>query len=138
MDMPNVRRRAAVPGIGFVGDAAQASDPLWGVGCGFALSASEWLAEEVGPALAAGGDVDAGLERYHARFRSMLAGHHFLMSDYASGRRFRLFEKLVFQAAVRDQEVANTVTEFGYRGAPVRHTLTPAFLARATGAVVRR
>ncbi|MCW2994529.1 MAG: FAD-dependent monooxygenase, partial [Conexibacter sp.] len=34
LDLPNVRRPAGRPGIAFVGDAAQASDPVWGVGVG--------------------------------------------------------------------------------------------------------
>jgi flavin-dependent dehydrogenase len=37
LDLPNVSRPAARPGIAFVGDAALASDPLWGGGCGWAL-----------------------------------------------------------------------------------------------------
>ena len=45
LDLPNVSRPAARPGLAFVGDAALASDPLWGVGCGWAFQSAEWLAE---------------------------------------------------------------------------------------------
>src|SRR5436309_1016165 len=66
LEMPNTMRPAAVPGLAFVGDAAMAADPLWGVGCGFAFQSGEWLAEELGGALADGSEtvVDAAPERY--------------------------------------------------------------------------
>ncbi len=51
LEMPNVVRQSTGPGLAFVGDAAIAADPLWGVGCGWALQSAEWLAESVGPAL---------------------------------------------------------------------------------------
>ena len=40
LDLPNVIRPAARPGVAFVGDAALASDPLWGVGCGWAFQSA--------------------------------------------------------------------------------------------------
>ena len=46
LDLPNVSRPAARPGLAFVGDAALASDPLWGVGCGWAFQSADWLVEE--------------------------------------------------------------------------------------------
>ena len=51
LDVPNVSRPAARPGLAFVGDAALASDPLWGVGCGWALQSAEWLVDETADAL---------------------------------------------------------------------------------------
>ena len=47
VELENQRRPAAARGMAFVGDAAQASDPVWGVGCGFAFQSADWLAEEV-------------------------------------------------------------------------------------------
>ena len=55
LDLPNVSRPAARPGLAFVGDAALASDPLWGVGCGWAFQSAEWLVEETADALVGGG-----------------------------------------------------------------------------------
>ncbi len=51
LDMPNTIRPAGQPGLAFVGDAAMAADPVWGVGCGWAFQSGEWLAQELGPAL---------------------------------------------------------------------------------------
>jgi flavin-dependent dehydrogenase len=45
LDMSNIRRRATGPGVALVGDAAQATDPLVGVGCGWALQSGEWRAD---------------------------------------------------------------------------------------------
>lgn len=138
VDVPNVRRPAAVPGVAFVGDAAQASDPIWGVGCGFALTSGMWLADELAGALVADTDVDAALTRYARRHRRALAGHHFFMSDYATGRRFHVVEKLLYRGATRDGHVARALARLGTRAEPVRKTLTPALVARATVAAARR
>jgi len=49
--MTNVAHTPSAPGMALVGDAALAIDPLWGVGCGWALQSAEWLADSVAPAL---------------------------------------------------------------------------------------
>jgi menaquinone-9 beta-reductase len=51
LDMPNISRRAALPGLALVGDAALAADPLWGTGCGWAFRSAEWLVEHTAAAL---------------------------------------------------------------------------------------
>ena len=52
LDMPNAHRPAAAAGVAFTGDAAMAADPMWAVGCGWALQSAEWLADHAGPARA--------------------------------------------------------------------------------------
>jgi menaquinone-9 beta-reductase len=134
IDMPNVSRSAAppsCPGLAFVGDAAMASDPLWGIGCGFAFQSAEWLAEETAAALVGGGDLQAALDRYRRRHRSRLRGHHFLSSDYAGGRRLNPMERLIFSAAARDPAMADHMEAFGTRNIPVRAFLSPRALGRA-------
>ena len=49
--LTNVAHTPTAPGLALVGDAALAIDPLWGVGCGWALQSAEWLADSVSPAL---------------------------------------------------------------------------------------
>ena len=115
LDMTNVSRPAARGNVAFVGDAALAADPVWGVGCGFALQSGEWLADELAGALIAGGDAEEALDRYRLRHRKALAGHHMIMSDYASGRRFSPVEKLMFGSATRDQETARLMHYYGNR-----------------------
>jgi hypothetical protein len=54
IDMTNVSRPVARPGLAFVGDAAMVPDPLWGVGCGFASSPrSGWSIAPATPSSAA-------------------------------------------------------------------------------------
>ena len=53
LEMPNRVRRPVAPGLALVGDAALAADPLFGVGCGWALQSGEWLADSVSPAMQA-------------------------------------------------------------------------------------
>jgi choline dehydrogenase-like flavoprotein len=45
LEMSSTIRPAAARGMVFVGDAVQASDPLFGVGCGWAFESADWLDE---------------------------------------------------------------------------------------------
>ncbi|MDQ3644808.1 MAG: alpha/beta fold hydrolase [Actinomycetota bacterium] len=118
LEMPNTTRPAGKPGLAFVGDAAMAADPLWGVGCGFAFQSGEWLAEELAGALgpaASTARVDAALDRYRKRHRRQLLGHYLLTSDYATGRRFTPLERLLLAAAVKDEVTAAGFHALGSR-----------------------
>jgi menaquinone-9 beta-reductase len=130
LDMPNVSRPAGRPGVAFVGDAAQASDPLWGVGVGFALQSAAWLSDELAGALVAHGDVDAALERYRRRHRRFLAGHHLMMCDYATGRPMNPIERALHRTAAHDPTTAAFVHEIGSRGRPLQEIARPRRIAR--------
>src|SRR5262249_9196999 len=84
LEMPQSSRPAAARGMAFIGDAALTSDPLWGVGCGWAFMSAEWLVEETGDVLVSSGDVTAALERYRRRHHKELAFHQFMINDYAT------------------------------------------------------
>ena len=68
-----------------------ASDPLWGVGIGWALQSAEWLAEEAGPALGEERALDGALKRYarrHARrWPGTTGSARTTRTGTASGRR---------------------------------------------------
>jgi menaquinone-9 beta-reductase len=118
LDMPNTSRRAGRPGLAFVGDAAMAADPVWGVGCGWAFQSGEWLAQELGPTLtsyASDAQLDEAIDRYRKRHRRELLGHFLLTSDYSSGRRFTPLEHMLFSAASRDAQCAESFHAFGTR-----------------------
>lgn len=118
LELPNKIRPAGRPGLAFVGDAAMAADPLWGVGCGFAFQSGEWLADELAPAIGAGASdaqLDAAIERYGKRHRSQLLGQFWVTSDYATGRRLSPLERLLFSAATKDERSADGFFAFGSR-----------------------
>jgi flavin-dependent dehydrogenase len=138
VDMASYSRRPAQPGLALVGDAAMASDPLWGVGCGFALQSAEWLVDATAGVLAEGGDLDRALARYARTHRLRLTGHHLLMADYSSGRRFSPVEKLFYSAAVRDGRVARHMEAYGTRQIGPARLLAPPMVARAVAVNVRR
>jgi 2-polyprenyl-6-methoxyphenol hydroxylase-like FAD-dependent oxidoreductase len=115
IDMLNRARRQTAPGLALVGDAALAIDPLFGVGCGWALQSGEWLAEAVAPALGGTEPLGRGLSRYRRRHTRELRGHAYMLHDYATGRRLTPPEKLLFQAAVRDPAVASAFDRVGTR-----------------------
>jgi 2-polyprenyl-6-methoxyphenol hydroxylase-like FAD-dependent oxidoreductase len=130
LDVPNVRRPAARPGLAFVGDAAQASDPVWGVGVGFALQSAQWLADELAGAITAGADVDPALERYRRTHRRQLAGHHMMMSEFAAGRDLNPVERTLHRVAARDPQTARMMAELAARGEPLDRVMRPRRLAR--------
>jgi flavin-dependent dehydrogenase len=115
LDHRNVMRPAARPGLAFVGDAALACDPLFGVGLSFAFQSAEWLADEVAPALVGGGDIDAALERYRRLFRRRLGLHHLVIAEFSSGRRIRPAERRFLEATAASPELARAVEEVGSR-----------------------
>jgi 2-polyprenyl-6-methoxyphenol hydroxylase-like FAD-dependent oxidoreductase len=115
LEMPNRVRRPVAPGLALVGDAALAADPLFGVGCGWALQSGEWLADSVAPALHGAESLAAGLRRYRRRHRRELRGHAFFIHDYSSGRRMQLPERLGFATAARDPEVAVILDAYATR-----------------------
>src|SRR6266516_589022 len=130
-EMPDTIRRAAQPGLALIGDAALAADPLWGVGCGWAFQSAEWLADSVGGSLESPADLDRGLKNYLHHHHRHLAGHEFLIADFANGRSFNLIEKLMLAAAARGPVCADHFFAFGTRCINVRSFLAPSAVARA-------
>ena len=131
LDMSNIRRRASAPGVALVGDAAQATDPLWGVGCGWALQSGEWLAKELAGTPASDREIDRALVRYRRKHRRALAAHHWLISDYATGRPLNRLERMLYTAGARDQHVAYAIVMLAGRLATPQRILTPGLIARA-------
>jgi 2-polyprenyl-6-methoxyphenol hydroxylase-like FAD-dependent oxidoreductase len=147
LDMTNVAHAPTAPGLALAGDAALAIDPLWGVGCGWALQSAEWLADSVAPALVGGEPLAPALKRYRRRHARALRGHAAMIFDYSSGRSFNAPERLLFTSATYDQRTAAVMEAFGSRnigplqamaralplalGARVRHSISGRASARS-------
>ncbi|MGH2853856.1 MAG: NAD(P)/FAD-dependent oxidoreductase [Solirubrobacteraceae bacterium] len=135
IDMTNVIHTPTAPGLALIGDAAGALDPLWGVGCGFALQSSEWLADSVAPALLGQEPLERGLRRYRRRHFRGLHGHTATILDYAGGRKLNAPERLLFSAATYDERVGRIFEAFGSRNiGPTRLMATAMPLAAIAGA----
>lgn len=130
IDMTNRMRKPVAPGLALIGDAALATDPLFGVGCGWAFQSAEWLSDSVRPALAGDEPLEQGLERYRRRHAHELGGHAFFIHDYANGRRLNPAERLMFSAAARDPKAATILDAFGTRQIRPQQML-PRLLPRA-------
>jgi menaquinone-9 beta-reductase len=117
LEMPNRMRQLIAPGLAMIGDAALATDPLFGIGCGWAFQSSEWLAGSVGPALSGSGSgsLERGLKRYRRLHKRHLRGHAFFIHDYSTGRRFNPAERLIFSAATRDPKLSVRFDRFATR-----------------------
>jgi menaquinone-9 beta-reductase len=130
VDMTNRKREPVAPGLALVGDAALATDPLFGVGCGWAFQSAEWLNESVRPALHDAEPLESGLERYRRRHAKELRGHAFFIHDYATGRKFNPTERMMFAAAARDPQAAALFDRLGMRRARPSQVL-PRLVPRA-------
>jgi flavin-dependent dehydrogenase len=129
IEMPNKARAPIAPGLALVGDAALAVDPLFGVGCGWALQSAEWLATEVISALRGEEPLGDGLARYRQRHRDELRGHALQVNEQATGRRQNAGERILFAAAARDPKVADRFDAFGTRS--IRPGALAAIMPRA-------
>jgi flavin-dependent dehydrogenase len=142
VDMTNVIHTPTAPGLALIGDAASAVDPLFGVGCGFALQTSEWLADSVAPALQGSESLEKGLKRYRRRHARGLGGHTRVILEYASGRKMNGGEKMLFSAAANDERTARVFEAFGSRNiGPLRMFATGiplAMFANARRSLSRR
>jgi flavin-dependent dehydrogenase len=130
LDLPNVSRPAARPGLAFVGDAALASDPLWGVGCGWAFQTADWLVEETADALVGNRDLDTALDSYRRAHRRRLGPHHFVISDIATARPANPVERAMYRKAVTDDGVWHTFEAIGSRRRSPATLFSPRMLAR--------
>ena len=130
LELPNVMRPAARPGVAFVGDAALAADPLWGVGCGWAFQSADWLVGETADALDDRDRLDAALMRYRRLHRRRLLGHYLMITDIASGRPLNPLERRLFRAAARDRVVRRAFERVGSRRSSPASMLDPRVLAR--------
>ena len=130
LSMPNKMRPAGRPGLAFVGDAAVAADPLFGVGCGWAFQSAEWLVERTREPLLDSGDLDRALARYRWTMLRRLGPHHLQMSSYSTGRKMRLDERTVIRAAARDPVVGAAFEQVGTRQRLPLRMLDPRLLPR--------
>ena len=137
VDMPNLRRRPAVPGLALIGDAALSVDPVWGTGCAFALQSAEWLVEAAAETILADGPIDRALRAYSRRHARELAGHAWHIASYASGRRWWLPERLMLEAAARDPAQARRLFAYASRSIGLTAFMAPGALARAAATVLR-
>ena len=137
LDLRNVMRPAAKRGVAFVGDAALATDPLFGVGLSFALQSAEWLADHTIPALVGGGDLDAALGRYRRTFRRHLGLHHFFIADYSSGRKMQSWERAFFRAGADNPTVARAIDEVASRRRSPLRMLDPRLAPHVIRGIIR-
>lgn len=105
VDMTNIWRKPVKSGIALVGDAALSIDPLYGVGCGWALLSGEMLADSVGQALERGSAIDSGLRRYRRRIVREIYPHGVQGAGYSRGRPLSRMERFVMKRAARNAGV---------------------------------
>jgi 2-polyprenyl-6-methoxyphenol hydroxylase-like FAD-dependent oxidoreductase len=129
LELPNIFRPAARPGLAFIGDAALAADPLWGVGCGWAFQSADWLVDETADALGDGAQLDGALARYRRLHRRRLLPHYLMICDIASGRPINAIERRLYRAAARDRVVRRAFEQVGSRRRSPARMLDPRVLA---------
>ncbi len=108
LDLPNILRPAARPGLALVGDAALALDPLFAAGCGWAFQSAAWLVDDTAAALLGEAELDRGLERYARRHRAELGGFRFaLAASLSAAAPLTWLDKLCLAGAARFSTLAH-------------------------------
>lgn len=130
VQMPNRMRRPAGDGVALVGDAALATDPIFGVGCGWAVQTGEWLSDALAPWIRGEEPLERGLKRYRRTWTRRLAPHARMIHGYATGRKFDAMEKRLYAAAARDPKVAQRMARVGVRIDSPLKVVRPGTLAR--------
>lgn len=130
IEMPNVIRPAAKRGIAFVGDAALAADPAFGVGISFAFMGAEWLVDETSSALDSRQALDNALRRYRRKFAWRLAPHHLQMANFSTAREITPLERRAFRRATVDPVFARALGKVLARERSVFHLLNPRVAGR--------
>jgi flavin-dependent dehydrogenase len=113
LNIANLRRTPVAPGVALVGDAALSSDPIAGVGIGWAMQSAEWLMDLTAVPLRQGQALDESLARYERLHGRRLGLHARMISSYASGRPLNPFERALLGGAAQDPALAaalHTVT----------------------------
>ena len=130
--LANVRRSVQRPGLALIGDAATTSDPLWGVGCGWALQSAEWLADATAGALGrTPAELDRALRGYARRYRRAIAGHQLQIGGSGGVRSLDPVARLMLAAGAADERTASLLHDFGARTIPASRLFSPRALARA-------
>ena len=109
LEVPNVLRAPSRPGLAFVGDAALATDPLFGAGIGFAFESAERLVDETATALGDERALDAALRRYARGFALRFWPHHLQMSAFSVAKPINPIERLAMRRATTDSTVARAI-----------------------------
>lgn len=132
VELANVRRPVHRPGLALIGDAATTSDPLWGVGCGWALQSAEWLADATaGTVGRSPAELDRALRGYARRYRRAIAGHQLQIAGSGGVRSLDPLARLMLAAGAVDERTADLLHDFGARTIPARGLISPRALARA-------
>lgn len=130
IDTPNVIRPAARPGLAFVGDAAMAADPTFGVGISFAFMSTEWLVDETSSCLGSRRELDTALRRYRRKFAWRLAPHYLQMADFSTAREITPLERRAFRRAAVDPVFARAFADVLARERSVFHLMNPRVSSR--------
>ena len=119
---PNTYRWPAHPGLALIGDAAMASDYIWGVGCGWALESAALLADQVGPALGGAGaeagaeaDLDRALEAYARAHKAVLYTQHVQNTAFSASPELPRLLQTILVAVPRDPALRRLVALSGLR-----------------------
>ena len=123
-------RPAASHGLAFVGDAALAADPTFGVRISSAFMSAEWLVDATSRVLDSREALDKALRRYRRKFVWRLAPHHLQMADFSSARELTPLERRALNRATVDPALARSLGKVLARERSVFHLLDPRVASR--------
>jgi menaquinone-9 beta-reductase len=140
LEMPNVQRPPALPGMALIGDAALAADPLFRTGCAWAFQSASWLVTTVGPSLRDGtiAAIDSSLRAYAEIHGQELLPHYDAITNLSTARPLRFGERWLTSAAARDGHLARLFDLVAARSIPPSRLSQPGVVLRVMSARLRR
>lgn len=136
MDMTNCYRYPAGKGVALIGDAALQSDPMSGIGCGWAIQSAKWLFDETNLHVKHPVMQRVGIIRYARKHQKELLPHNKFIVQSSLAKPHGVLEKMVFKAAANNQEVANLLGDFVGRKIPVSQFLRPGNILKYVGSSI--
>lgn len=130
MDMTNCYRKPSGKGVALVGDAALQSDPMSGIGCGWAIQSSYWLFQETRLYVRHPVMRNVGIARYAKTHKRRLLPHNKFIVQSSLARDHGFLEVLLFKAGARNQRVADLIGDFVGRKIDVSDFLSPGNIVR--------
>jgi 2-polyprenyl-6-methoxyphenol hydroxylase-like FAD-dependent oxidoreductase len=129
IELSNQWRNPIGKSVALIGDAAVSVDPLYGVGCGWALQTGEMLADALAPAIKNGRSRTAALRKYRRAVINEIYPHTATMIGYTRGRAPSAAERFVYRRAARNGAVEERLVTL------VSRTYAPIGLARPSEVV---
>jgi 2-polyprenyl-6-methoxyphenol hydroxylase-like FAD-dependent oxidoreductase len=136
---PNHYRWPVQGNLALIGDAALASDYIWGVGCGWAMQSASFLVDQTAKAVARGRGLERALGHYARQHRRALYPQHEVNAAFSAAAELPPVLQQALTAAPQDRRLCELLAlQVAGRISPRSPRIPLRLLAGALGRRLRR